>query len=88
VNIKDRINEYLRLTNEGLYDDIDKIKDLCAAAKIGPAGKTYLNALEKAASQYGKEGVQYQVMYILANGKWGDKDARKSLERYAKTGKF
>jgi hypothetical protein len=68
--------------------DLKKIKELCRSAKLTRHGRVYYNALETAALQYGKDGLQHQVLYLLSNGKWSDKAARKSLTKYGNTGKF
>jgi hypothetical protein len=62
------------------------IRQKCESAKLNSSGKVYLDALEKAAAQYGKEGLQHQVLYILTNGRWSNKADRKALQKFADTG--
>lgn len=72
--------------NKMLKLKILKIKELCEFASLNESGKVYLDALNKAVEQFGEDGLKDQVMYILANGKWYNKLARKKLEKYSKTG--
>ncbi len=78
----------LQAANAANFKDVIlTIHRLCKQAHLNPEGETYLEALEYAAEDYGEKGIQHQVNYILANGRFKPKD-RKSLERYAKKGTF
>jgi len=68
--------------------DIKKIQSLCESAKLNSNGYVYYNALEKAFNDYGKEGLQHQVLYVLSNGRWSNKAHRKSLNKYGEKGIF
>lgn len=68
--------------------DINKIQELCKSARLSVTGKAYLNAIEQSHEEYGKAGLQEQVAYILANGRWPNKAHRKSLDKYSREGRF
>jgi len=74
--------------NKMIITDLDRINELCKSARLSVTGKVYLNALLQSYEEFGKAGLQEQVAYILANGRWPNKAHRKSLEKYSREGRF
>lgn len=62
------------------------INERCATAILNPQGRAYKDALAETGEFYGIPGLQEQVLYILNNGRWSNKEDRKVLEKFSKKG--
>ena len=65
---------------------IKEIKDLLVGAELDNYGHVYVEALEKVEEMYGQRGLKSQVLYILCNTKFSDKENKKKLADFAKSG--
>lgn len=69
--------------------DLSDIKTLLKGVKMDHYAKAYYDKLETAAKQYGKDGLQSQVAYLLSNLEGTiSPEIEKKLLHYANTGRF